>query len=332
MALIECGMGASALFGWIGGMVPKQRNPSRIQAQGATNSFADTAPNGSFETAKSKAKPMALIECGMGASALFGWIGGMVPKQRNPSRIQAQGATNSFADMVPNGSFETAKSKAKPMAWIECGMEASALFGWIGGMEQRNPSRIEAQGATNSFADVVPNGSFETAKSKAKPMVWIEPGMGASALFGWIGGMVPKQRNPSRIEARGATNSFADVVPNGSFETAKSKAKPMAWIECGMGASAFFGWIGGMEQRNPSRIQAQGATNSFADVVPNGSFETAKSKAKPMAWIECGMGASAFYWLDWRHGSEIAEPQQDSSPRGHEFVRRRGAERQLRNR
>ena len=95
---------------WIGGMVPKQRNPSRIQAQGATNSFADVVPNGSFETAESKAKPMAWIECGMGASALFGWIGGMVPKQRNPSRIQAQAATNSFADMVPNGSFETAKS------------------------------------------------------------------------------------------------------------------------------------------------------------------------------------------------------------------------------
>ena len=104
--------------------------------------------NGSFETAKSKAKPMAWIECGMGASALFGWIGGMVPKQRNPSRIQAQLATNSFADVVTNGSFETAKSKAKPiMAWIECGMGASALFGWIGGMvpKQRNPSRIEAQ-------------------------------------------------------------------------------------------------------------------------------------------------------------------------------------------
>ena len=49
----------------------------------------------------------------MGASALFGRIGGMVPKQRNPSRIQAQGATNSFADEVPNGSFETARSKAK---------------------------------------------------------------------------------------------------------------------------------------------------------------------------------------------------------------------------
>ena len=206
------------------------------------------------------------------------------------------------------------------MACIECGMGASALFGWIGGMvpKQRNPSRIEAQGATNSFADVVPNGSFETAKSKAKPMAWIECGMGAWAFFGWIGGMVPKQRNPSRIEAQGATNSFADVMPNGSFETAKSKAKPMAWIECGMGAWAFFGWIGGMvpKQRKPSRIEAQGATNSFADVVPNGSFETAKSKAKPMAWIECGM----------------AEPQQDSSPRGHEFVRRRGAERQLRNR
>ena len=93
-------------------MVPKQRNPSRIQAQGATNSFADVVPNGSFETAKRKAKPMAWIECGMG-SALFGWIGGMVPKQRNPIRIQAQGATNSFADVVPNGSFETPKSKAK---------------------------------------------------------------------------------------------------------------------------------------------------------------------------------------------------------------------------
>ena len=198
------GLSPSALFGWIGGMVPKQRNPSRIQAQGATNSFADVVPNGSFETAKSKAKPMAWIECGMGASALFGWIGGMVPKQRNPSRIEAQGATNSFADVVPNGSFETAKSKAKPMAWIECGMGASP---YLVGLEacmvpkQRNPSRIEAQGATNSFADVVPNGSFETAKSKAKPMAWIECGMGASALFGWIGGMVPKQRNPSRIEA-----------------------------------------------------------------------------------------------------------------------------------
>ena len=123
-------MGALALFGWIGGMVPKQRNPSRIQAQGATNSFADVVPNGSFETPKSKSKPMAWIECGMGALALFGWIGGMVPKQRNPSRIQAQGATNSFADVVPNGSFETPKSKAKPMAWIECGMGALALFGW----------------------------------------------------------------------------------------------------------------------------------------------------------------------------------------------------------
>ena len=56
----------------------------------------------------------------MGASALFGWIGGMVPKQRNPSRIQAQGATNSFADVVPNGSFETAiEAKQSPMAWIE---------------------------------------------------------------------------------------------------------------------------------------------------------------------------------------------------------------------
>ena len=155
----------------------------------------------------------------------------MVPKQRNPSRIQAQGATNSFADVVPNGSFETPKSKAKPMAWIECGMGALALFGWIGGMvpKQRNPSRIQAQGATNSFADVVPNGSFETPKSKAKPMAWIECGMGALALFGWIGGMVPKQRNPSRIQAQGATNSFADVVPNGSFETPKSKSKPMAY-------------------------------------------------------------------------------------------------------
>ena len=122
----ECGMGASALFGWIGGMVPKQRNPSRIQAQGATNSFADVVPNGSFETAiEAKQSPMAWIECGMGASALFGWIGGMVPKQRNPSRIQAQGASNSFADVVPNGSFETGNSKAKPMAWIECGMGAS---------------------------------------------------------------------------------------------------------------------------------------------------------------------------------------------------------------
>ena len=124
--------------------------------------------------------------------------------------------------------------------------------------------------------------------------------MGASAFFGWIGGMVPKQRNPSRIQAQAATNSFADMVPNGSFETAKSKAKPMAWIECGMEASALFG------------------TNSFADVVPNGSFETAKSKAKPMAWIECGMGGSfGLLWLDWRHGSETAEPQQDSSPRSH---------------
>ena len=187
------------------GMVPKQRNPSRIQAQGATNSFADVVPNGNFETPKSKAEPMAWIECGMGALALFGWIGGMVPKQRNPSRIQAQGATNSFADVVPNGNFETPKSKAKPMAWIECGMGALALFGWIGGMvpKQRNPSRIQAQGATNSFADVVPNGSFETPKSKAKPMAWIECGMGALALFGWIGGMVPKQRNPSRIQAQG---------------------------------------------------------------------------------------------------------------------------------
>ena len=63
----------------------------------------------------------------MGASACFGWIGGMVPKQRNPSRIQAQGASNSFADVVPNGSFETAKSKAK-LAWIECGMGASWLY------------------------------------------------------------------------------------------------------------------------------------------------------------------------------------------------------------
>ena len=61
----------------------------------------------------------------------------------------------------------------------------------------------------------------------------------ASALFGWIGGMVPKQRNPSRIQAQGASNSFADVVPNGSFETGNSKAKPMAWIECGMGASPY---------------------------------------------------------------------------------------------
>ena len=262
--------------------------------------------NGSFETAKSKAKPMAWIECGMGASALFGWIGGMVPKQRNRSRIQAQGAANSFADVVPNGSFETAKSKAKPMAWIECGMGASALFGWIGGMvpKQRNPSRIEAQGATNSFADVAPNGSFETAKSKAKPMAWIECGMGASALLGWIGGTVPKQQNPSRIQAQGATNSFADVVPNGSFETPKSKAKPMAWkpsrIEA-QGATKSFADVVPNGSFNtakskakpmawkPSRIEAQGATNSFADVVPNGSFETAKSKAKPMAWIECGM-------------------------------------------
>ena len=98
--------------------------------------------------------------------------------------------------------------------------------------------------------------------------------------------MVPKQRNPRRIEAQEATNSFADVVPNGSFETAKSKAKPMAWIdECGMGASALFGWIGGMgpKQRNPRRIEAQGATNSFADVVPNGSFETA-IEAKQNLW------------------------------------------------
>ena len=220
------------------------------------------------------------------------------------------------------------------MAWIECGMGASALFGWIGGMvpKQRNPSRTQAQGATNSFADVVPNGSFETAQSKAKPMAWIECGMGASALFGWIGGMVPKQRNPSRIQAQGATNSFADVVPNGSVETAKSKAKPMAWIECGMGASALFGWIGGMvpKQRNPAGLKPKGPTNSFADEVPNGSFETAKSKAKPMAWIVWD-GSFGLIWQDWRHGSETAEPQQDSSPRGHEFVRRRGAERQRRN-
>ena len=135
-------------------MVPKQRNPSRIQAQGATNSFADVVPNGSFETAKSKAKPMAWIECGMGASALFGWIGGMVPKQRNPSRIEAQGATNSFADVVPNGSFETAKSKAKPMAWIECGMGASpylvGLEAWFrnsgtpAGLKPKGP-RIRSQ-------------------------------------------------------------------------------------------------------------------------------------------------------------------------------------------
>ena len=48
-----------------------------------------------------------------------------------------------------------------------------------------------------------------------------------------------------------------------------------------------------------------------------------------MAWIECGMSFGTL-WLDWRHGSETAEPQQDSSPRGHEFVRGRGAERQLR--
>ena len=150
----------------------------------------------------------------------------MVPKQRNPSRIEAQGATNSFADVLPNGSFESAKSKATPMAWIECGKGASALCGWIGEVvpKQRNPSRIEAQGVTNSFADVLPNGSFESAKSKATPMAWIECGMGASALCGWIGEVVPKQRNPSRIEAQGATNSFADVLPNGSFETAKSKA------------------------------------------------------------------------------------------------------------
>ena len=87
---------------------PNSRTPAGLKPKGPR----------SFETAKSKAKPMAWIECGMGASAFFGWIGGMVPKQRNPSRIQAQGAINSFADVVPNGSFEKAKiKKAKQNLW-----------------------------------------------------------------------------------------------------------------------------------------------------------------------------------------------------------------------
>ena len=260
----------------------------------------------------------------MGASALFGWIGGMVPKQRNPSTIQAQGATNSFADVVPNGSFETAESKAKPMAWIECGMGASAylvgLEAWF--RNSGTPAGFKPKGATNSFADVAPNGSFETAKSKAKPMAWIECGMGASAYLVGLEAWFRNSGTPAGFKPKGPrirSQTWCRTAASKPLKASKSKAKPMAWIECGMGASALFGWIGGMvpKQRNPSRIEAKGATNSFADVVPNGSFETAKSKAKRMAWIESGMGASALYWLDWRHGSETAEPQQDSSPRSH---------------
>ena len=174
-----------------------------------------------------------------------------------------------------------------------------SLAGLLGAVKT---SRIQAQAPTNSFADVVPNGSFETAKSKAKPMAWIECGMGASAFFGWIGGMVPKQRNPSRLQAQGAMNSFADVVPNGSFETAKSKAKPMAWIECGMGASAFFGWIG------LKRSKVYGVDLSVG-------WELRHSLVGLEAWFRNSGTPAGF-----------------KSPRGHEFVRRRGAERQLRNR
>ena len=76
-----------------------------------------------------------------------------------PAGLKPKGPTNSFADVLPNGSFETAKSKAKPIyrAWIECGMEAWVeLFGWIGGMvwKHRNPSKTPATcGTSASLAD-----------------------------------------------------------------------------------------------------------------------------------------------------------------------------------
>ena len=226
---------------------------------------------------------MAWIECGMGALALFGWIRGMVPKQRNPSRIQAQGATNSFADVVPNGSFETPKSKAKPMAWIECGMGALALFGWIGGMvpKQRNPSRIQAQGATNSFADVVPNGSFETPKSKAKPTAWIECGMGAVALFGWIGGMVPKQRNPSRISQTWCRTAPSNPLKNKAGWVGLKKQSWMGGARMGGARSMCGGWmelIGQALVAGTWRMDGRASTHGRSIIVGGHGRYTTKAK------------------------------------------------------
>ena len=125
------------------GTEPKQPNPSRIQAQPVQKPAPEKVPNvafwrpqerwrkananawhhqtGSFESMKkTMQKPCSGWSCGWSCNGSFRPPFGTVPKQPNPSRIQAQPVQKPAPEKLPNVAFWRPQErwrKANANAW-----------------------------------------------------------------------------------------------------------------------------------------------------------------------------------------------------------------------
>ena len=141
-------------------------------------------------------------------------LGGMHPKQGNPSRIQAQGVAKTERHTTHEKCNDQEKMRTSPKISLKTTQDSSRRHASETGKPQQDSSPRGGKNAAPHHPRKVPNVTFwspkrrsYTAKATTKRR-WEQAAKQASKPRKIaLGGMRPKQGNPSRIQAQGVAKT-----------------------------------------------------------------------------------------------------------------------------